>query len=78
MSHAKKKHEKLMQVKILYLHHPEGLTDIEIAKALDIDPTSAYRYRQELGCRIVAHGKYVYDPTPHDIELAQLIMNRTS
>lgn len=61
----------------LYLQHPDGLSDAELAAHLDVSIATANRYRNELGAKIVTHGKYTVEPTADQITLAKTIINRS-
>jgi hypothetical protein len=76
--HALTKTQKLVQAKRLYLLHPQGLTDIELATMLDIDRASAYRYRNELGAEMVSEARYTVIPSQEDVELALAVLQRAN
>lgn len=76
MSHAQTKTQKLQQAKRLYLLTIAGLTDIEVAKALEMDRASAYRYRKELEAVEVEAGRYTVEPTEEDVLLAKAVLSR--
>jgi hypothetical protein len=73
---ARTKSLKLAAAKLLYLQSPQGLTDIELARKLQIDRSLAYSYRKELGCVAVAHGRYMFIPSWDDIRLAFAVLQR--
>lgn len=76
MSHAITKSNKLASARRLYLLAPDGLTDIELARALDVDRTSAYRYRKELRAIGVSKGRYTLEPSKADVALAVAVLGR--
>lgn len=78
MSTAWRKFSALERAWRLYLQHPNGLSDVELAALLDISVSTACRYRNELGCKIVSHGKYTIEPSDDDIRLAQTILERAN
>lgn len=78
MSHARTKTQKLVEAKRLYLLHPNGLTDIELAKLLKVDRASAYRYRKELHATQVSEGRYTINPSQQDIDLALAVLQRAT
>jgi len=74
--HARTKMNKMLQAKRLYFLTPGGLTDIELAKALQVGRATAYRYRVELGAFEVAENRYTLRPTQEDILLALAVLQR--
>lgn len=61
----------------LYLEHPEGLSDAELAARLRVSVATSNRYRRQLGGgTITTHGKYTMQPTADDIALAEAILSR--
>jgi len=76
MPHAKTKTSKLTAARRLYFLTPAGLTDIELAKKLEVDRASAYRYRKELQAVEISEGRYTLEPSQDDIALAQAILQR--
>lgn len=78
MSTAWRKFSALDKARRLYLQHPQGLSDVELATLIDVSVSTACRYRGDLECRIVSHGKYTLEPTKDDIALAQAILARAS
>ena len=76
MGHAKTKWERIMLIWRLYLEHPEGISDQELAEQLGVDYASAFRYRKELDARKVAYGRWTAEPTPDDVALARAILDR--
>lgn len=76
MSRAITKSNKLASARRLYLLAPDGLTDIELARALSIDRASAYRYRKELGGVEVSSGRYTLEPSKEDVALAVAVLRR--
>jgi len=78
MSHAITKADKLTSARRLYLLAPQGLTDIELAKALDIDRASAYRYRKELRTIEVSESHYTLEPSQDDVALALAVLQRAN
>jgi hypothetical protein len=73
---ARTKLEKLTAAKLLYLQSPIGLTDIELAAQLQIDRSQAYSYRKELGCVAISPGRYTFNPSWEDIQLAFAVLER--
>jgi hypothetical protein len=73
---ARTKLMKLTAAKLLYLQSPQGLTDIELARKLEIDRSQAYNYRKELGCVAGERGRYTFIPTWDDISLAFAVLQR--
>lgn len=76
MGHAHTKLTKLLEAKRIYLLAPDGLTDSELAQHLQIDRSSAFRYRKELGAVEVVEGRYTLLPTEQDIQFALAVLQR--
>ena len=70
--------QKLVAAKCFYLLDPNGLTDIELSKMLQIDRVSAYRYRNELHATRVSEGRYTLMPSQEDIDLALAVLQRAT
>lgn len=77
MSHALTKQQSLEQVKRLLLMHPNGIRIGEIQRQLDADWATVWRYvTQDLKARKLERGVYTLDPSPEDIELAAIVLQR--
>ncbi len=77
MSHALTKQQSLELVKRLLLMHPDGIRIGEIQRQLNADWATVWRYvTQDLKARKLERGVYTLDPTPEDIELATIVLQR--
>jgi hypothetical protein len=76
MSRALRKQQRLEKAKLLLFQsiNKGGITDEELAQALCVHHTTAYRYRDELGAVKLSLGKYALRPTESDIALAQAVL----
>ncbi len=75
MTRIKSKFQRMVEMRSLYLLHPEGLTDEDLAERFGVNRSSIVRLRQELGNVIkVSHGRYTIEPTPEDVTLARVIL----
>lgn len=70
--------DKLVEAKRLYYLHPGGLTDIELARLMEVDIRTAYLVRNQIGAEKVSKGHYSIIPTADDIELARAILSRAN
>ncbi|MHB8626392.1 MAG: AAA family ATPase [Aggregatilineales bacterium] len=73
------KAHKLEQAKRLLLTAPQGMTDQELAQALDVDRMTAYRYRVQLGATtLLVRGRYTLYPNQDDVTLAQTVLEKAA
>lgn len=75
-SRARTKSNHLGVVRNLYLQHPQGLTDIEVAEMLRIDRRTAQRYRKDLGAVAKERGRYTVIPSRDDVQNAVAVLRR--
>jgi hypothetical protein len=83
-SHAKRKLDGLFKAWLIYLTHPDGVRDDEMAEMLDKDYSTVTRWRMELGAiqirginaqgQDVRSGRWTVAPTEQDVELARAIL----
>lgn len=67
--------ETIDEVRRLYLAHPGGLKDSQLAELMHTTRMAAWRYRKTLNCKETdERGVYVYVPTDADVALAQSII----
>ena len=76
MGHAVSKLERLQRAKHIYLAHPDGVSDGELARLLGVTTTTAFRYRKELRAVSVGTSRYTLNPTWEDIALAEAVLRR--
>lgn len=67
---------QLAVVKQMYIGHPEGLRDAEVALLLNVTRATALRYRHILGAYRVSYGRYSLMPTADDVLLAHTVLLR--
>ncbi len=68
--------QHMVEAFCLYLAHPDGLRDNEVAERLGCDRTTVLRIRRDLdGVRKAKRG-YTIDPTPQHVTLAKSILSR--
>lgn len=70
------KFDRVFHAKRLYLDHPAGLTDNEVALLLRVSRPTVTRYRAMLDAFQVSPGRYTVTPTRDDVELADAIYRR--
>lgn len=70
--------ENLQKVKMFLIRNPDGVSDQDVAKALGIGRTSAFRYRQALGDAVteIKRGQYTIKPSQDDVADAVAILAR--
>jgi hypothetical protein len=70
--------ENLQKVKMFLIRHPEGVSDQDVARELQIGRMSAFRYRQALGDAVteIKRGQYTVMPSKDDVADAVAILAR--
>lgn len=77
MSRLYTKFQRMVEARRLYLTHPEGLSDQQLARHFGCDRASIFRLRSEMDNMVkVKHGYFTASPTPDEIELAKAILNQ--
>lgn len=77
MGHAKTKTQRLLKVWSMLMREPEGVSVMDVQRALDVDYSSAWRYIQELGAQNRERGLWSLEPSADDVKLARAILKRT-
>ncbi len=67
---------QLRRAKAIYIKHPDGMTDNDMADLLNCSRATATRYRSELPTYKVSRGKYSMKPSAEDIYEAHVILER--
>lgn len=80
MPQIKSKFRHMVEAWSLYLAHPDGLMDDDLAQRFGVNRTTIVRLRQEFGDKLrkVKHGYYTIDPDDDDVKLAKAILKRAS
>jgi Fic family protein len=79
MTRTDTKTRNLARVKQLLIQADEnGLMPVELQRVLGVSRSTIGRYLKEVGAKEVRPGaeRYTYIPTPEEIELARLIVQR--
>jgi vacuolar-type H+-ATPase subunit E/Vma4 len=69
-------HRNIELARRIYLLHPEGVSDRQLAEMLDVSRATGNRVRIAAGAEEVGGGRYTITPSNDDVEVALLVLKR--